>query len=128
MTDRAARKRLADCMESRRLDLRLTWGQVAERGGTTTETLRQARTGSTRIMPLTRRAIEDGLGWAKGSVRAVLDGGDPVPLDGHAALDPDEHAILTSRTLSEDQKVKLLKMLRALKDPGSPSPDQRKLG
>jgi hypothetical protein len=72
--------RLADLMERRCVQLHLTWTQVAERGGTTTESIRQARNGKT-MRALTQYAIERGLAWQQGSMQAILNGGDPVPID-----------------------------------------------
>lgn len=72
------REALALHMEDRRVSLGLRWADVADLAGTTTETLRQARFGDGEIRPLTRRGIEDALGWARGSVAAVLAGGQPT--------------------------------------------------
>jgi hypothetical protein len=68
-------------MDERRKELRLTWNQVAQRGSTTDETLRQVRTGQQRIQAMTMRAVEAGLQWGKGSVESILDGGDPTEGD-----------------------------------------------
>ena len=76
----AARQRLADLMESRRLDLGLTWREVAEAGNISYEVIRAIRHGNGQIRPLSKRGIEVGLKWEPGSVQAVLDGRDPVPL------------------------------------------------
>lgn len=75
--DDAARKQLAEAMESRRVELGITWRAVAEVGGTTVETLRTVRAGSNEPTPLTRRAIEKGLQWPKGRVAAFLAGSPP---------------------------------------------------
>ncbi len=77
-----ARHRLAEAMESRRLELRLRWQDVAEVGALSLKTLHSVRTGDTGtgIAPLTKRGIEVGLQWDPGSVDLILDGGRPVPL------------------------------------------------
>ncbi|MCA1570808.1 MAG: helix-turn-helix transcriptional regulator [Chloroflexi bacterium] len=72
-----ARERLADLMEERRVELGLRWVDVAEAAGITAETLRQVRSGHADIRPLTARAIEQGLRWKLGSIKAVLAGGEP---------------------------------------------------
>lgn len=72
------RQRLAACMDTRREDLRLTWAEVAKKAGVSRETLRQIRNGEGEIRPLTRRGIEDALGWAPGSITAILAGGEPT--------------------------------------------------
>lgn len=74
-----ARKRLAELMEQRIVDLRLTWREVAEAGDISYEALRAARNGSGDIRRTTQAGIEDGLRWERGSVSRVLEGGSPVP-------------------------------------------------
>lgn len=74
------RQWLAARMEERRLELRLYWSDVADRAGVTTEALRQVRQGQHGIKPMTKTGIEQGLRWERGSVDAVLEGGDPTPL------------------------------------------------
>lgn len=74
------RQRLAAVMEDRRLELRLTWQQVAERGDISLRALSSARAGSGDIRPLTRRGIDKGLQWVEGrGVDAILAGHDPQP-------------------------------------------------
>lgn len=75
---KSARDRLAQHLDERRLDLGMKWADVAANSGLTTETLRQVRSGSSAIRPLTARAIELALGWTRGSVQAVLQGGEPT--------------------------------------------------
>jgi hypothetical protein len=68
-------------MEQRRLELGLTWEQVAQAGGIGYETIRAARNETSGIRKLTRAAIDRGLRWEQGSVDRVLAGqGDAVPL------------------------------------------------
>lgn len=73
------RKRLAKLMDDRRADLRLRWDEVAELAGVTYETLRQVRYGAGEIRILTKRGIEEALQWERGSIDAILAGGDPRP-------------------------------------------------
>ena len=77
-----ARERLAELMEQRMADLRLTWREVAETGDISYEALRAARNGSGDIRRNTQAGIEAGLRWERGSVARILAGGDPVPLGG----------------------------------------------
>ena len=79
-TQPSARARLAGLMDERRLELRLTWQDVAERGGISLRALANARTGDAEIRPLTQAGIEGGLQWERGSVARILAGGDPLPL------------------------------------------------
>lgn len=77
----SARERLAQHMDSRRVDLALRWADVAAMSGVSTETLRQARQGPGAIRPLTKRGIERALQWEAGSVNRILAGGEPVPVN-----------------------------------------------
>jgi hypothetical protein len=83
-----ARHRLAERMEERRQELRLTWQGVAEAGHVSLRALQSARTGTAAIMPLTQRGIEDGLRWPQGYVQAILDDREPAAkaavMNGHA--------------------------------------------
>ena len=74
-----ARQRLAALMEERRLDLELTWREVALRAGLSYESLRALRAGDEGDpQPLTMRKADKGLEWMPGSTRRILyDGGDP---------------------------------------------------
>jgi hypothetical protein len=74
------RERLAALMEERRLELDLTWEQVAEAADLHYETLRSARNENAGIRKMTKRAIDRGLQWTPGSVDLILNGGDPVAL------------------------------------------------
>lgn len=76
------RQRLRRLMEDRCDELGLTWTEVAAADGSSVKTLHSVRTEGHAIKPPTRRAIETGLQWARGSVQRILDGGDPVPLRG----------------------------------------------
>jgi hypothetical protein len=69
-----ARARLADLMDARRRDLRLTWDEVASQAGIHRETLRQIRAGTGAIRPLSATGIEDALEWERGSIEALLRG------------------------------------------------------
>ena len=64
-------------MEDRRLDLMLTWQEVADAAGITTETLRQIRFGTAQIQKLKQRGVEEALAWQPGGIAAFLTGGDP---------------------------------------------------
>ncbi|MFI6496818.1 hypothetical protein [Nonomuraea typhae] len=76
-TDPAARAHLAETMDDRRVQLGLTWNQVAEKAGLTKEGLRSVRQETRKMMPLTKRGIEDALRWAAGSIDLVLAGNVP---------------------------------------------------
>lgn len=76
------RQQLAAVMEDRRLELRLTWQEVAEHGGISLRALSSARAGSGDIRPLTRRGIDRGLQWLEGcGVDNILAGRPPLPAE-----------------------------------------------
>lgn len=73
---------LTQHMEARREELGERWTVIAERGGTSKETLRAVRKKETRVIRVeTRRAIDDGLFWQRGSVAEILRGGQPTPIE-----------------------------------------------
>ena len=78
------RRRLAELMEERRLDLGLFWQDVVDAAVAagfrlSLKTLHSVRAGTAGIRPMTQRAIEAGLQWEHGSIQRIEDGGDPVP-------------------------------------------------
>jgi len=97
----AARQRLADLMEHRRLDLGLTWREVAEAGNISYEVIRAIRNRNGQIRPLSKRGIEVGLRWVPGSVQSILDGGDPAP----AASPPAEPAAVSGSVTIEPPAI-----------------------
>ena len=80
--------RLGDLMDQRRGELHLRWRDVAVLSGVSYEGIRAVRNGTGDIRMLTQRGIEDALQWEYGSIRSVLDGGDPVPREPAATLPP----------------------------------------
>lgn len=77
----SARRRLADAIDERRLDLDLRLTDVAERAGITRQTLRRVRFESGEITALTKAGLERSLQWRRGSIDAILRGGDPTPIE-----------------------------------------------
>lgn len=71
-------RRLSEAMEKRRLELRMKWTQVADRADLSGAGLSAIRRGDRSPSPLTRARIEHALGWAPGSVEAILDGREPT--------------------------------------------------
>ena len=82
----AARQRLAELMDARRLELGLRWQDVAAAGDVSIKTLYSVRTGHSAVPRLTARKVDKGLHWEPGSVERVLAGGDPQPLAGPALV------------------------------------------
>ena len=104
------RKRLAEQMDESRAEQRMSWEQVARRGGISIALLRRIRSGG-RITKDSEIAIERGLDWVRGSVTSVLRGGtcaygfvEPTPTRNAPSLDP--------RTASPEELGELLEQLR----------------
>lgn len=72
---------LEAAMESRRVELRMSWRDVSREAGLSYEGLRAIRRGDRNPNAVTKRGIEVALRWAPGSVDAILDGGEPTLTD-----------------------------------------------
>jgi hypothetical protein len=75
--DPEQRMRLDRLMDARRLDLNLTWREVAAHAGLSYEALREVRNGPGGTRTLTMRKIDKGLRWTPGSMERTLNGGEP---------------------------------------------------
>jgi transcriptional regulator with XRE-family HTH domain len=72
--------RLAAAIKGRRDELGLTQKGLADETGVTSTTIRNLEGGRTfSRLPPSVRPMEMALGWAPGSVRAILEGGSPTP-------------------------------------------------
>lgn len=87
-------ERLDEAMNRRRLELRMNWRELAQAADISYTALRAIRKGNYRPTELTARALDEALRWMPGSVYAVLDGGEPTPVEAQAATEPkvDQHA------------------------------------
>lgn len=81
--------RLDQAMNDRRLDLDLSWDEVAAAARRSVATLRSIRRGTSQPSDLTKRRIENVLQWDTGSIDAILAGGDPTPLERNPEPEPD---------------------------------------
>ncbi len=80
--DQAARARVADAVKERRRSLRLGQEDVAAAGGPSTATLYQIESRAPKgYSAATIEKLEDVLRWARGSVRAIADGGEPTEVE-----------------------------------------------
>lgn len=76
-------------MNDRRLEMRMTWSDLAKAAGTSDVTLRAIRRGDNQPSSLTKRRIEDAFQWSHGSIDAILTGGNPTPLEEKREFEPD---------------------------------------
>lgn len=89
------RARLRALIEERADDLELNWRELVTASGVPYETIRRVRTGDRPINRDTREGLEDGLKWDRGSIRAILDGGDPTPLPAAPRIAVEDHVLDT---------------------------------
>ncbi|MBO4275090.1 helix-turn-helix domain-containing protein [Microbispora triticiradicis] len=68
-------------MDSRRLELGLSWDDLANRAGVSTAFLREYRKGRKGARDLTKALLEEALKWKRGSLDVVAAGGQPEPAD-----------------------------------------------
>lgn len=87
-------ERLDKAMNARRLELRMTWRELAQAAQISYEALRAIRKGDYRPTELRARTLDEALQWAPGSVYVVLDGGDPLTIEMQTAIQraADDHA------------------------------------
>jgi hypothetical protein len=110
-----ARERLDRLMNDRRLELNLTWRDVAARAGLSYEALRSLRTGTGGVRDLTAVQIARALDWAPRSVLDILKGGDPVPAESQSQIPADaplctyEREILAAEGISDDTRLLLIR-------------------
>lgn len=67
-----SRAQLDQWMDERRLELRLTWRQVARKAGMSTQNLLRIRKGEISISWNAADGIEDALRWPRGSIEAAV--------------------------------------------------------
>jgi len=73
-------QRLDREIDAARLDLGLSWVELAAQARVSDVSLRNFRKGRGNPSPLSKRRIEDVLGWGHGSIDAVLAGGELIPV------------------------------------------------
>jgi hypothetical protein len=88
------RARLRTHIEDQVEALDITWAELARASGVPYETIRRVRDGNRPITKDVRDRLEDGLGWARGSIRDILDGGDPTPANPRISI---ENHVLDTR-------------------------------
>lgn len=69
--------RLDHAMNQQRLELDLTWKEIAERAGMTEFHLQRIRAGKVRLTERAARKIDRAMGWEPDSAQATWDGGSP---------------------------------------------------
>lgn len=98
------RRRLAGLMDDRRIELDLSWEEVARRAGMVGMTLRRIRNGESALPRRTAAKIDRALKWQPGSVEGILADGEPevIPKEDRS---PDE--------ISDEEVEDALSVMRA---------------
>lgn len=86
-----AASRLDEAMNNRRLELDLSWEEVARSAEITAAHLLRIRKGEYVPRELTKVRLERVLRWRAGSFDAAQDGGEPIPLDGQGTARPQQN-------------------------------------
>lgn len=87
-------ERLDEALDQRRVDLDLTWRELADAARMSEPALRAIRRGTYAPSIRTKRRLELAAGWQRGSIDAILKGGEPVLVDPLEALSTDELRLL----------------------------------
>lgn len=111
--------RLANEVRTRRTELGLTQEDARAAGGPSTATMRLIEGAlQDAYTPAILRRLEGAMRWRPGSVRDILAGGDPVPLDGA----PSAPALAPAPVLPPDPVLgHILAAARRRPAPGAPS-------
>jgi hypothetical protein len=100
--------RLGDAVRQRRTqELRISAREAAARAGISRNAWVGIEGARNRPQERNRAGIEDVLGWAPGSIAAILAGGEPTPAD-RSATAPD--ADLDERLVAEIERIQALPM------------------
>lgn len=87
-TTTEAWKRLGRYIKRRREHLRLTQQEMYAKGGPSVATIRILEAGEQAgYRNRTYHQVEESLGWAEGSIEAILAGKEPTPRNGRSHLD-----------------------------------------
>jgi len=104
-------KRLDRVMDQRRVELRMSWRDVAQVAGISEAALRTIRRGRHAPTDLTAAHIDDALQWSAGTVKRILAGGDTEDDRVDAQEIRDALQAATELTDPEEMRAALLELL-----------------
>jgi hypothetical protein len=109
-------QRVADYVRERRTELDLTQADVQAAGGPSTATQRLIEGAlNDTYQPVILARLERALGWERGSVRAIRQGGEPVPVPAGEPEDPPSvRRILSDPELPYGARMELAALARDL--------------
>lgn len=115
-------------MNARRIELRMTWREVAEAADMSESGLRAIRKGRNPASDLAKGRIEWALWWEAGSIDAILEGGEPTPAkaqrvptppelagDDNLYTDPVERRVWSLTDLPEEERRDIIMRIRRAK-------------
>jgi transcriptional regulator with XRE-family HTH domain len=77
----ADHERLDHAIEARTVELGISYVELAQRAGISDVSLRNFRKGRGNLRLRNQRKLENALGWAPGSIAAILGNGEPATAD-----------------------------------------------
>lgn len=87
-------ERLDEALDERRVDLDLTWRELADAARMSEPALRAIRRGTYTPSRRTKRRLEQAMNWQPGSIDAIFEGGEPTDVEPLEALSDDELVML----------------------------------
>lgn len=104
--DTDALTRLGEYVERRIAELGLNYSAVCRAGGFSDETLSKIRKGTIRARHSTYHGLEQALLWERGSVDAILSGGEPTSLPAAASTTRETEGAQATGTLSPGEALR----------------------
>lgn len=107
---------LGEAMNQRRIELGLSWDQIADKAQVSTAFLREYRKGRKGARDLTKALLEDALKWRRGSLDAIAAGGQPEPADEIPTIGEllVQHGVLTEAELTPLEDIRDAKVVELL--------------
>ncbi|MGA4726256.1 helix-turn-helix domain-containing protein [Micromonospora taraxaci] len=128
MDEQDGRARLAEFIKTRRLERGLSTSKAAQAAGIDRATWSTAESGARRTSEHNWAGIERALGWATGSIAAILNGGNPTPVQDQA-VDEEIELVRTDPKLTEDVRERIIALIleRRERDKAAALDDTRRL-
>lgn len=105
---------LSAAIEDRRSQLRIKLQDVARRADISVATLGRARRGEGDLTTDTKIGLEEALLWARGSVDAILAGGQPTPIASEATNRPRPRSSRHEFSAEARRRMQLMDLMQVL--------------
>lgn len=129
MDEQRHRARLASMIEARRMELGISGSKAAQAAGIDRATWSSAEKGERATQPHNWAGIERALAWKPGSIKAILDGGEPTPADAIGDVDEELHLVRTDPQLTDDMRQRIIALIleRRERDKAAALEDTRRM-